>query len=69
MIRTPYAQGVAELKRTAQHRIVRMVTGRKDEEPGSGLMDANGRKILRMFFSKSIFCWRPRRDLNPCYRQ
>jgi integrase len=28
-----YAQGVTELKRKAQHRIVRMVTGGKDEEP------------------------------------
>jgi integrase len=27
-----YAQGVTELKRNAQHRIVRMVTGGKDEE-------------------------------------
>lgn len=27
-----YTQGVTELKRNAQHRIVRMVTGRKDEE-------------------------------------
>ena len=28
-----YAQGVTELKRQAQHRIVRMVTGGKDKEP------------------------------------
>ena len=28
-----YAQGVTELKRQAQHRIVRMVTGGKGEEP------------------------------------
>jgi len=28
-----YAQLVTELKRKAQHRIVRMVTGRKGEEP------------------------------------
>ena len=28
-----YAQGVTELKRHAQHRIVRMVTGGKDKEP------------------------------------
>jgi hypothetical protein len=20
-------------------------------------------------FSKLLFCWRPRRDLNPCYRR
>src|ERR1035438_108341 len=31
-------------------------------------MDANGRKILRVFSLSLLFCWRPRRDLNPCYR-
>jgi hypothetical protein len=29
-----YAQGVTELTRKAQHRIVRIVTGRKREESG-----------------------------------
>jgi integrase len=28
-----YAQGVTELKRNAQHRIVRLLIGRKGEEP------------------------------------
>lgn len=32
-------------------------------------MDANGRRILRVFSLSLLFCWRPRRDLNPCYRR
>ncbi len=63
-----YAQAVTDIKRSAQSKVARLVfkseKARKSENPAYW----TGGKPWGFQLSL-LFCWRPRRDLNPCYRR
>jgi hypothetical protein len=65
-----YAQAITQTKRDAQSRVVSLLLDKNDEKPST----AAYRTVTDLQNSGGDLqvvdkVWRPRRDLNPCYRR
>jgi hypothetical protein len=74
-----YTQGTTEVRRNAHSRVVRQIMGTEKEESNDERNQVFMHGLCyRTFSNPCFFCpnsasclfyWRPRRDLNPCYRR
>jgi len=66
-----YAQAMTSAKRLAQGKVVAMLRccGRGKRRGDKTCVSPLCPRRKARFPTSLLFCWRPRRDLNPCYRR
>jgi hypothetical protein len=57
-----YDEAMSDEKQMAHRKALRLVTRKQDR---TVMRTASGTGVP----ASILFCWRPRRDLNPCYRR
>ena len=74
-----YTQGITAIRRSAHSKVVRQIMGMRRTKAMKSrggfpqveiLIEPFQTHVFSVRISASLlFCWRPRRDLNPCYRR